>query len=99
MPERLDEYEPEAGSGRPELYPWTEWFNGTTIRLRRGDDFTSHTRSFADAARKAANRYEYLCTIYTEKDDNGKAIAVVIKPETPPKGRKAGKGKGPTLNT
>jgi len=43
-------------TGRKETYPYDEWFNGTTWRLRRGTHFVQPRRQMAHRIRHAAKK-------------------------------------------
>jgi hypothetical protein len=44
MAERIDEFSPRR-LGRPPLYPWAEWVDGSTWRITRGEDFEVTAKS------------------------------------------------------
>jgi hypothetical protein len=54
MAERIDALGPVRG--RPQLYPWDEWMDGSAWRIRRGDDFLVSATSMAAQLRIRGNR-------------------------------------------
>jgi hypothetical protein len=55
MAERVDELPPVPKSpGRPAMYPWHDWLDGSVWKLKRGEDFAVEVRSFMSAANTAA---------------------------------------------
>jgi hypothetical protein len=54
MAERIDALGPVKG-GRPPLYPWDEWMDGSAWRIRRGDDFLVSAYSMAAQLRIRGN--------------------------------------------
>lgn len=69
-------------SGRPEDHPWTEWFDGRTHALVRGEDYDEKTTpaSFRSTVYSAANRYGVKVeTAIIDGDLNVQRVAVVDK--------------------
>lgn len=52
----LEDYSWTRGKRRGPSYPWTEWFDGKTRELVKGDDFTCSLKSFRTTAYVAAKR-------------------------------------------
>lgn len=53
MAERITHFTPRP-DGRPALYPWDEWLDGSAWRIRRGEDFTVAPESMATQIRNTA---------------------------------------------
>lgn len=67
-------------SGRPEDHPWSEWFDGQTHALVRGEDYDDKTTpaSFRSTVYSAASRYGVKVeTAIIEGDLNVQRIAVI----------------------
>ena len=65
-------------TGRPEKYPWNEWFDGKTRRLQRGVDFSNHPGNFRMTVYQAARRRGVV--VQTSLEDNlDSGIALVIQ--------------------
>lgn len=54
MAERIDKLEPLRG--RPAIYPWEQWLDGSAWRIRRGEDFEIPPGSMAAIIRQRADR-------------------------------------------
>jgi hypothetical protein len=63
--EPTNEHEPAQKFGRPQLYPWDEWFDGAPYMLTRGEDFTSQMQGMK-------------ATIYKEAQRRGHEVAVTV---------------------
>lgn len=46
-----------ARKGRPPIYPWSEWMDGSAWRIRRGKDFSVLPDNMARGVRQRARRY------------------------------------------
>ena len=55
MAERIDTFEPRKG-GRPAIYPWATWMDGSAWRIRRGEDFDGPADAMAQTIRVHARR-------------------------------------------
>jgi hypothetical protein len=52
--ERIDNFTPLRG--RPAIYPWERWMDGSMWRIHRGSDFEVSTRSMAQSIRERGRR-------------------------------------------
>ncbi len=50
MAELLTEFPPINRGGRPQFYPWDEWFDGQVRRLTKGVDFHCSPNSLRSLA-------------------------------------------------
>lgn len=55
MAERISEFS-EPRIGRPALYPWTDWTDGSAWRITRGEDFEISAKSMAVNLHRTAAR-------------------------------------------
>jgi hypothetical protein len=46
----------KSTNGRPQVYPWEQWFNGQTWQLYRDKTYTCSDRSMMKSIRSAASR-------------------------------------------
>ena len=68
----------KASGGRPEAYPWTEWFDGKTRKLIRGTTYHCSDRSMQKSIYAAATRRAFPVTIQVTED------ALIISPKKIP---------------
>lgn len=54
MGERIESF--ETRQGRPAIYPWNEWTDGSAWRIRRGRDFEIEPALMAQAIRVHGRR-------------------------------------------
>lgn len=54
MAERIKSY--ESRIGRPPVYPWAEWMDGSAWRIKRGEDFEIEPALMAQAIRVHGRR-------------------------------------------
>lgn len=64
MAERIDNLTRRAG--RPALYPWVEWMDGSAWRISQGKDFTVSPESMAQNIRERGRRYGIEVTAYPD---------------------------------
>jgi hypothetical protein len=77
MAERISDIEPHRG--RPAIYPWEEWLDGSSWRITRGADFDISPVSMAAIIRQRAERAGLTATCRREGDD-----AIVFKASATP---------------
>jgi hypothetical protein len=68
---------PAIKRGRPELYPYKQWFNGKKWELKPGTDFTVDAASMKAALYAAQTRMGYLVTIRTVRDEKTGEISAL----------------------
>lgn len=54
MAERIDDISPLRG--RPAIYPWSQWLDGSAWRIHRGTDYEVASTSMTAIIRQAAER-------------------------------------------
>lgn len=67
--------------GRPEKYPYKEWFNGEMNELTKGEDFDTSIESLRGALAQAKDRYKV--TLKTAKSKDGKTLTLQATPIKP----------------
>ena len=70
---------PKVRRGRPELYPYKQWFNTKKWELKPGVDFTVDAASAKAAIYAAATRKGYLITLVTKRDDAGAVESITVQ--------------------
>jgi len=65
----------EIPAGRPQIYPWEDWFDGQIRMLTAGEDFDIPTESMMTYIRKTASGREFKTSVYLHAEG-----AIVIKP-------------------
>ena len=68
---------PKIKRGRPEVYPYKEWFNGKPWALRQGVDFHVKPESFKAAIYARKNAMGLVIQTATEVDKDGVATVYV----------------------
>jgi hypothetical protein len=58
MAERIDSISPRRAGGRPRIYPWETWTDGSCWRLQRGEDFQMPAGNMARLIRARGRRYD-----------------------------------------
>ena len=64
--------------GRPESYPWTEWFDGQTRKLVRGKTYHCSDKSMQKSIYAAASRRSYPVSITVVED------GIILSPKKVP---------------
>lgn len=67
MAERISEFSPRR-IGRPALYPWAEWMDGSAWRITRGEDFEISPKSMAAAVYAHAARQGFSVAVRIDGD-------------------------------
>lgn len=80
MAKQLEEFPEISRPGRPDKYPWDEWFNGKPWQLDSGEDFEAELKidSFRATAKSAAKKRNG--TIKTAVVNDGKSIVIQFMP-------------------
>lgn len=69
MAERIDTFsKPPRTGGRPALYPWPEWMDGSTWRIVQGEDFKVPATSMAQTIRVTAWRRGVPVRVFVHGD-------------------------------
>lgn len=68
---------PTIKRGRPEVYPYKEWFNGKPWALKQGVDFHVKPESFKAAIYARKNKLDLTIKTATVVDENGIATVYV----------------------
>lgn len=68
---------PTIKRGRPEVYPYKEWFNGKAWALKQGVDFHVKPESFKAAIYARKNKMDLTIKTATVIDKNGVATVYV----------------------
>lgn len=79
MAKTLDSYERTDGiipAGRPQIYPWDDWFDGRIWMLTQGEDYHISTEGMIGYVRKMALARDFETSVYLHDED-----AIVIKPK------------------
>lgn len=67
MAERIDTF--KARTGRPAIYPWEQWLDGSAWRIRKGVDFQIPVTSMAAIIRQRAEREGMWATCRRVQDE------------------------------
>lgn len=71
---------PKVRRGRPELYPYKQWFNTKKWELKPGVDFKVDAASAKAAIYAAATRKGYLITLVTKRDEKtGEVTSIFVQ--------------------
>lgn len=76
MAERIGNLPPRR-LGRPAIYPWAEWMDGSAWRINRGEDFEVSAETMAQLVRERGRRHGVEVSAYPEND----SVAFQFKPE------------------
>lgn len=68
---------PKVRRGRPEIYPYKQWFNGKKWALTQGVDFHVDPESFKAALYARKNALKYVIVTTTNVADDGTATVYV----------------------
>ena len=70
MAQRLEVKELEATRGRPALYPWADWSDGTVWQIIKGDDYKNQI-TMKNTLRMYASTHNLRVTIVAPKSEPG----------------------------
>src|ERR1700744_5367780 len=82
-PEEAAEHWTQRGQGRPNKYPWDDWFNsGKSVKCIRGDDYEIDTNAFRVSAHSAAHRSNGTVDTRAWKEDGKEGLILTFHPNT-----------------